>query len=489
MHIAPQDSVLAGVKDLIRVDIEQSLMGITLASSLRVLRLASGDHVIAAAVSLGEGDWKVGITIDPSCRVFSHEVEVRGYLGGSVLEVYFPEVERSEKISLSLSDVPGMSQLLKCIPSPLPGTKFHIDASIELSFNVPHRKGVMINEVELNPQGQDRSREWVELINPTDEEVDLSGWTLISSRGQAHVERLSGTLEAHGMRVHQFTGQALDNGDVEGFPLQESLALLDKDGNRVDSAPWLQDLKDDGRTWQRTYDGSSSWEMREGSRGESNGKVLSVDADLADVTALVVDCFQRSAQKYIGSGMDANTLKDLVADALDRLEEGLLDSVEAAISSLRFSLELGLDDVTGSLGGGLFAALVYDGKAIRDCLEWFVDMIGEVLKDPLNPKAAGSRVPVPIATLADHVFVEAGAYLQVSSPDLVEDIVGMKITAKAVIRVNVGTVVHLDQSMGSAVHFGLVAGGFPGGSIRTPLGLAVEDSYDVWLLKGVLRTE
>ncbi len=489
IHIAPQDSVLAGVKDLIRVDIEQSLMGITLVSSLRVLRLASGDHAMAAAVSLGEEDWRVGITIDPSCRVFSHEVEVRGYLGGSVLEVFFPEVERSEKISLALSDIPGMSQLLKCIPSPLPGTKFHIDASMELSFNVPHRTGVMINEVELNPQGQDRSREWVELINPTDEAVDLNGWTLVSSRGQAHVEMLSGTLEAHGMRVHQFTGQALDNGDVEGFPLQESLALLDEDGNRVDSAPWLQDLKDDGWTWQRTYDGSSSWEMREGSRGETNGRVLSADADLADVTALVVDCFQRSAQKYIGSGMDVTTLRELVADALYCLEDRMLDSMEKAISSLRFSLELGLDDVTGSLGGGLFAALVYDGKAIRDCLEWFVDMIGEVLRDPLNPQAAGSRVPVPITTLADHVFVEAGGYVQVSAPDLLEDIVGIKITVKAVVRVNIGTVVHICQDMGSAVHFGLVAGGFPGGSIRTPFGLAAEDSYDVWLLKGVLRTE
>jgi hypothetical protein len=67
--------------------------------------------------------------------------------------------------------------------------------------------------------------------------------------------------------------------------------------------------------------------------------------------------------------------------------------------------------------------------------------------------------------------------------------VGIKITVKAVVRVNIGTVVHICQDMGSAVHFGLVAGGFPGGSIRTPFGLAAEDSYDVWLLKGVLRTE
>ena len=132
-------------------------------------------------------------------------------------------------------------------------------------------------------------------------------------------------------------------------------------------------------------------------------------------------------------------------------------------------------------------SLVYDGKAMR--------LPGVVLRHdrrgfegPLIQRQRTAR-SCTHRHLGNHVFVEAGAYLQVSSPDLVEDIVGMKITAKAVIRVNVGTVVHLDQSMGSAVHFGLVAGGFPGGSIRTPLGLAVEDSYDVWLLKGVLRTE
>ena len=116
-------------------------------------------------------------------------------------------------------------------------------------------------------------------------------------------------------------------------------------------------------------------------------------------------------------------------------------------------------------------------------------ILGLVVRDHLNPQVAGSRAPVPIATLAEHVLIEAGAYLQVSAPDLVEDLVGIKITAKAVIRVALGNVVHIGQDPGSAVHFGLVAGGFPGASIRTPIGLAAVDSYDVWLLKGVLRTE
>ncbi len=42
---------------------------------------------------------------------------------------------------------------------------------------------VVINEVEINPPGLDTASpiEWVELYNPTDEIVDISGWKISSS--------------------------------------------------------------------------------------------------------------------------------------------------------------------------------------------------------------------------------------------------------------------------------------------------------------------
>ena len=40
---------------------------------------------------------------------------------------------------------------------------------------------VVINEVDTNPDGNDSATisEWVELYNPTDSDVDLSGWEIM----------------------------------------------------------------------------------------------------------------------------------------------------------------------------------------------------------------------------------------------------------------------------------------------------------------------
>ena len=42
---------------------------------------------------------------------------------------------------------------------------------------------VVINEVDINPLGDDSASvsEWVELYNPTDSEIDLSGWKIAST--------------------------------------------------------------------------------------------------------------------------------------------------------------------------------------------------------------------------------------------------------------------------------------------------------------------
>ena len=42
---------------------------------------------------------------------------------------------------------------------------------------------VVINEVDINPPGDDSKTisEWVEIFNPTNEEVDISGWQIAST--------------------------------------------------------------------------------------------------------------------------------------------------------------------------------------------------------------------------------------------------------------------------------------------------------------------
>jgi hypothetical protein len=483
---SPRDSALAGTEDRMRIDMSKSFAGTSFSSSLRILRMPDGEHTIAVSMALEADDWSVDLTIDPLTKVYEHQVELRGYMGQHAIELCAPEVQRVQKVSLSLSDVPGLGDALRSIPSPVPGTKWHIDAGMEMSFNILDRDGLLINEVELNPKGIDRSREWVELYNPGSSAVDLTGYALQTSRGDQHREVLSGIIAAHGYYVHQFTGQALDNGDVKDFPMQESVTLLDGNGKRVDSAPWLKDLADDGRTWQRAYDGSSQWELRDSSRGSSNGFVLLDEQNIDGLLDMIVECFRESYEECMSKSLDINILRDIVAGAMLRIMDRMLDSVERTISTLRFYLELGLEDLTGTAGGGITMGLEYDGRAIRDCLSWFIDAIGEVMNDPLNPLAAGARAPVPMESLADNVFIQMGAYMKVGTPDLIHGIAEAKMTVTGTIRISLGTLGIVNGGSTTAVSFGVVASGMVGEKVSLGVGQSAAACYDVWLFKGTL---
>jgi hypothetical protein len=484
--IGPSDSSLVGAEDRIRTDLSLSAFGSTLTSSVRVLRLGDGQHTIAATASLGGDDWSVDLTLDPLQKVFEHVVEARGFFGGHILEITAPEVERVQKVSFAMSDIPVLSQALRSIPSPVPGTKFSFDAGMELCFNVLDRTSLLINEVELNPSGRDASNEWVELFNPSSLPIDVAGWSLATSRGQQKVEVLSGTVPGHGYLVHRFTGQALDNGEVKGFPLQESVTLLDAAGKRVDSAPWLKDLSDDQRTWQRSFDGSSRWELRNGTEGRTNGLVLLTEIGTEQLVSLIGDCFAEAFERFAEQGFDIYVLDELIKDALLRLKDKLLDMIETTVSSLNLFVKLGLADLTGSGTAGLSVALVYDGRAVRACLEWMIDTVGGVLRDPLNPLAAAQRTEVPVGEFADHVHLQFGVFVAVGTPDIFAIKGTSKVVATAVIKINLGALGVFAGGSGWNIGFGLVITGTQAIKLNDRP-VAGGCSYDVWLLRGSLR--
>jgi len=106
---------------------------------------------------------------------------------------------------------------------------------------------ILINEVELNPYGNDLHSdvyEWVELYNPTDEDIDLSGWTLSTTHGKTVTVYLSGVIKSHGYYVYKRGKQWLDNEN-------ESVVLKDPYGFEIDRTPLLSDNDNDAYTWQR----------------------------------------------------------------------------------------------------------------------------------------------------------------------------------------------------------------------------------------------
>ena len=135
---------------------------------------------------------------------------------------------------------------------------------------------VVINEVDTNPPGNDAASvsEWVELYNPTDSDVDLSGWEIASTT----VLKKTMTLpEGTVIKPGQFLTYSYQS--VWFTDSAESVELLDADGSLVDKTPVITDVGNDFTSWQRIYDGydtnkTSDWKFVVSTTGSSNGKLM-----------------------------------------------------------------------------------------------------------------------------------------------------------------------------------------------------------------------
>lgn len=120
---------------------------------------------------------------------------------------------------------------------------------------------VQLAEMEANPAGPDAGAEWVEVLNPGDETLDLGLWRLETTHGTTRTWTFpaNATLGPGERLVVTFVeGQTLDNED-------ESLALVDAFGQERDRTPAFTDASDDARTWQRGPDG---WTFLPGTPGQ-----------------------------------------------------------------------------------------------------------------------------------------------------------------------------------------------------------------------------
>jgi len=111
---------------------------------------------------------------------------------------------------------------------------------------------LVLNEIEINPEGVDSGAEWVEILNVSDDPVDLAGWTVsYAYRGPGTLPIVDdSTILAPGERfVFVYPRLSLRNAEPD------AIQLIDPAGLVVDEALSLTDTEDDGRTWQRFPDG------------------------------------------------------------------------------------------------------------------------------------------------------------------------------------------------------------------------------------------
>ncbi len=144
---------------------------------------------------------------------------------------------------------------------------------------------VFINEVELNPEQWEEfinygdeediyDEQWIELYNSGNDEVDINGWSIASLRNPAKIMAIfSSNLSSKDFFVISFKE------DEKWFDWRdETLILMNSQGQEVDRTPPLSDPYESDCTWGRYPDGSSNWIFQESTWWEpSSGKLCEMD--------------------------------------------------------------------------------------------------------------------------------------------------------------------------------------------------------------------
>ena len=178
---------------------------------------------------------------------------------------------------------------------------------------------LMINEVELNPSGNDmEEEEWIELYNPTDVDINIGGFEITPSFQSPTIELPPDTvIEADETYVIELDRPMLSN-------TGESLVLANATGDIQDRTPSLVDRSDDDRTWQRIPDGNNEWQFVEGTEGNANGD----DGDDPDTPNAILDSEENTQSNANDDPDTLSTILDSVYSGSDVECLGSADCIE-----------------------------------------------------------------------------------------------------------------------------------------------------------------
>ena len=225
---------------------------------------------------------------------------------------------------------------------------------------------VVINEVDTNPPGDDSESisEWVELYNPTDDDVDLSGWSIASTTTLKKTLTIpDGTIISPGDFL-TFVNQKVWFTDIADL-----IELRDRDGLLVDKTREVFDLENDYGSWQRTYDGFSDWKFTSSTAGSSNGKLIEDDVSSDILVTLSTD---KPVYNFDDTAVFAGTVSERVFVEKPSFQaEPILINIsgpnyEQAVSlypdsNLNYETSLRLVQVLGIMEGDYVVSVNYAG--------------------------------------------------------------------------------------------------------------------------------
>ncbi len=97
---------------------------------------------------------------------------------------------------------------------------------------------VYFKEILPNPAGDDTSGEWIKLVNPGEEDINLSGWVIKDAGGKAYSLTTLAPKNTEIVLPRSLTGIALNNNG-------DTLYLLSASGETVDSISYTEASDDE----------------------------------------------------------------------------------------------------------------------------------------------------------------------------------------------------------------------------------------------------
>ena len=129
---------------------------------------------------------------------------------------------------------------------------------------------IMINEIELNPKSNDDDKDWIELYNPSDSDVNIGDYKIRTSKSTVIDLPSDAEIKAGETYVIELDRQLLSD-------IAEIVVLESGSGEVVDRTPSFVDRSDDSRTWQRMPDGNNEWQFASDTEEELNSQETTMD--------------------------------------------------------------------------------------------------------------------------------------------------------------------------------------------------------------------
>ena len=249
---------------------------------------------------------------------------------------------------------------------------------------------VVINEVDTNPSGDDSqsASEWVELYNPTDDDVDLSGWQIASTTVLKKTLTIAdGTIIASGDFL-TFVNEKIWFTDTA-----ESVELRNTSGLVIDKTREIYDLENDLKSWQRTYDGYSDWKFVTSTAGGSNGQLL-ID-EIFDAVVVTISS-DKSSYLFDETAIISGTVSEKIFIEKPYFQpEPILITISGpnfdhAVSlypdyNLNYETTLSLVQVLG-IGEGIYdVSVIYDGVVSETTFSVNSEVIEEIQEETVSP--------------------------------------------------------------------------------------------------------